>query len=432
MLWRNLALAMIAHNSPKYSKIDADPSKSIVQKSPPNKFHFTERRVEQLEAPSKFKQTGRRAYYYDDEVRGLCVAVAPTGRKNFVLYRFVLGKPERIQLGLTSDLTVLQARARARELNADIARGKNPGAERRSVRDEMTLQELFDTWLLLYAKQNKKTWSDDVGTFNLHLKGWKLRKISSITKVDVIRLHQHIGRTSGQYAANRVVENLSAMFNRAVSDWGWTGANPAAGVKAFKERERTRFLDADELPRFFQSLAEESNETMRDFFLVALLSGARRSNVQEMRWTEINWQRATWTIPAEQAKAHEELNVVLMPSVMRILETRHASSKSDFVFPGVGKSRHLVEPKTAWKRILKRAGLSDLRMHDLRRTLGSWQAVTGASLPIIGKSLGHRSPKATAVYARLHLDPIRQSVERATQAMLTAGGHAGLLGEGSK
>jgi integrase len=419
---------MITKNSRKSRKIDVEPSKSIVRKS--NHFQFTERRIEQL-PPSAF-ENGRRAYFYDDEVRGLCVAVAPTGRKNFVLYRFIAGRPERIQLGLCSDLTVVQARARARELNADIARGKNPGAERRSVRDEMTLQELFDTFLLLYAKPNKKTWSEDVRTFNRYLHGWKLRKISTITKLDVIRLHQHIGRTCGQYAANRAVELLSAMFNRGVSDWGWTGTNPAAGVKAFKERKRSRFLDANELPRFFQSLAEESNETIRDFLLVALLTGARRSNVQEMRWKEINWQRATWTIPAEQAKADEELNVVLTPIVMRILETRHASSKSEFAFPGKGKSHHLVEPKTAWKRILKRAGLSDLRLHDLRRTLGSWQAATGASLPIIGKSLGHSSIEATKVYARLNLDPVRESVERATQAMLTAGGPAGLLGEGAK
>jgi integrase len=414
---------MITKNSRKSRKIDADPSKSIVQK-----FHFTERRIEQL-PPSAF-ENGRRTYYYDDEVRGLCVAVAPTGRKNFVLYRFVAGRPERIQLGLCSDLTVIQARARARELNADIARGKNPGAQRRSVRDEMTLQELFDTWLLLYAKPNKKTWSDDEGTFNLHLHGWKLRKISSIAKLDVIRLHQHIGRTRGQFIANRVVELLSAMFNRALSDWGWEGKNPAAGVKAFKENKRSRFLDADELPKFFQSLAEEENETLRDFFLVSLLTGARRSNVQAMLWTEINWQRATWTITAEQAKAGEELNVVLSPIAMRILDARHASSKSKWVFPGVGKSGHIVEPKSAWQRILKRAGLSDLRLHDLRRTLGSWQAATGASLPIIGKSLGHSSIEATKVYARLHLDPIRQSVEKATSAMMLAGGVAGLLGQG--
>jgi integrase len=149
-----------------------------------------------------------------------------------------------------------------------------------------------------------------------------------------------------------------------------------------------------------------------------------------MRWDEIDWKRATWTIPAEKAKSDEDMNVVLSPVVIQILENRKASSLSPWVFPGVGKSGHLVEPKTAWARIMKRAGLTDVRLHDLRRTLGSWQAATGASLPIIGKSLGHESLEATKVYARLNLDPVRESVNRATQAMLIAGGVAGLLKEG--
>src|SRR5207245_1063820 len=186
--------------------------------------------------------------------------------------------------------------------------------------------------------QNKRTWRDDESMFKLHLHGWRLRKISTITKLDVIKLHAHIGKTRGQYTANRVVELLCAMFNRARNDWGWTGTNPAAGVKPFKERKRARFLDGGELPAFFQSLAEESNETIRDYILISLLAGARRSNVQEMRWEEINWPRATWTIPAEKAKSDEELNVVLTPVVMQILANRKASSMSPWVFPGLGKT----------------------------------------------------------------------------------------------
>ena len=67
------------------------------------------------------------------------------------------------------------------------------------------------------------------------------------------------------------------------------------------------------------------------------------------------------------------------------------------------------------------ARLDDIRIHDLRRTMGSWQARTGASLAIIGKSLGHKSQQATAVYARLDLDPVRAAMETATAAMLEAG-----------
>jgi integrase len=368
---------------------------------------------------------------YDDEVRGLCVAISPVGRKAYVLYRFVAGRPERVPIGLCSDLSVIQARKRAREMNTAIDRGQNPAADRRSVRDEMTLGELFETFLTLYAKEKKKTWRDDVSMFNVHLHHWRLRKISSLRRLDVITLHSHIGRTSGKYAANRVIELLSAMFNRARNDWGWEGTNPAERITPFKERSRKRFIEADELPRFFAALAEELNETIRDYILVSLLTGARRGNVESMEWKELDWRRATWTIPAEKAKADEDITVILVPAVTEILANRKASATGPFVFPGNGKTGHLVEPKTAWKRILKRAKLADLRLHDLRRSLGSFMAGAGASLPVIGKALGHESVEATKVYARLDLDPVRDAVRRATNAMLVAGGVAGLL-EGGK
>src|SRR5207253_8559561 len=106
-----------------------------------------------------------------------------------------------------------------------------------------------------------------------------------------------------------------------------------------------------ELPAFFESLSQELNETIRDYIIVSLLTGARRSNIQEMRWDEINWQRATWTIPAEKAKSDEDINVVLSPVVLQVLTNRKASSMNEWVFPGKGKTGHLIEPKTAWLRI---------------------------------------------------------------------------------
>jgi integrase len=81
-----------------------------------------------------------------------------------------------------------------------------------------------------------------------------------------------------------------------------------------------------------------------------------------------------------------------------------------------------MEIRQAWDRVREAAKLGDVRLHDLRRTLGSWQAASGASLPIIGKSLGHRNQKTTEIYALLDLDPVRQSVTTAAKAMLTAGG----------
>ncbi len=118
--------------------------------------------------------------------------------------------------------------------------------------------------------------------------------------------------------------------------------------------------------------------------------------------------------------------MTLVDEAVFLLQQRKTAITSDFVFPGAGGTGHLTEPKKGWQRIREKANITNLRLHDLRRTLGSWQARTGASLAIIGKSLNHKSPQATSIYARLDLDPVRASVEKATKAMLEAGGITGI------
>jgi integrase len=191
------------------------------------------------------------------------------------------------------------------------------------------------------------------------------------------------------------------------------------GIRKFPEKSRDRFLQASELPRFFKALNEEPNETLRDYIFISLLTGARRSNVLSMRWNELNLEQGTWKIP--RTKTGDSQTVTLTTEAIEILKARKKETSSVFVFPGSGRTGHLVEPKTGWRRILERAGIKDLRIHDLRRTLGSWQAITGSSLPIIGKSLNHKNASTTQIYARLNLDPVRESVQKATVAMIKAG-----------
>nr|WP_282100004.1 site-specific integrase [Thauera aromatica] len=218
----------------------------------------------------------------------------------------------------------------------------------------------------------------------------------------------------------------SGVFGKAV-EWGFLDYNPAQGVKvAGKKVSRDRFLQADELPRFFAAVAEEE-PAMRDFILLALLTGARRANLCAMHWRELDLSAGVWRIP--RTKNDEPQAVTLCPEAAAILEARKAATGGGFVFPGTGRTGHIVEPKKAVARVMARAGIpygrdvpNGVTLHDLRRTLGSWQARTGASLAIIGKSLNHKSPQATAIYARLDLDPVRQSVNTATAAMLEAAG----------
>ena len=376
-----------------------------------NKFNFTKRTLDALTLPEK----GKRVYYYDAKTRGLGVSVTDKGTVTFIVYKKVEGKPERITLGRYPDLSIENARGLALETNAQIAQGKNPGREKSKLRAETTIKELFDKYLEQHAKVHKKSWANDQSQYQLYLTPWSKRKISNIHKSDIETLHAKIGRDNGIYAANRALSLLGIMFSKAIS-WGWDGINPVVGIKKFREKSRERFLQGDELPRFFKALEGETNRTLADFFMLSLLTGARRANVLSMRWQDIDVNRATWMI--QETKNGTSQLVPLGAEAIAILEERLLSKQDNWVFSSsASKSGHLEEPKNAWKRVLQRANLIDLRLHDLRRTLGSWQAATGANSFIIGKSLNHKTQNATAIYARLNIDPVRASMEKATEAM---------------
>ncbi len=245
------------------------------------------------------------------------------------------------------------------------------------------------------------------------------KKLSEVKDTTLAKIHSTIGKTA-PYGANRALALISSLYSYARERKLFTGQNPAQGIKKFPEDSRDRFLQSDELPRFFQAIAEEENETIRDYVLLSLLTGARRSNVMAMQWAEVNLDRGEWRIPT--TKNGTPQTVTLSPEAIDVLTNRKPSERAQFVFPGDGKSGHLIEPKKGWKRLLERAGIDDLRIHDLRRTLGSWQAKSGASLAIIGKSLNHKNTSTTAIYARLDLDPVRESVNTATSAMMAAAG----------
>lgn len=380
-----------------------------------SKFNFTKAAIESLPLPQKGW-----AYHYDLKVQGLGIGIGSTEKKSFIFYRKINGKPERITLGRYPDLTIEQARGKASELNSDIANGLNPSEIKRGRKAELTFAELFNEYLERHSKQHKKTWREDEEKYKNHIvKAFGNKKLSLIDKSAIAYLHNSITKNGYPTAANRVMALISSVFGWAVSV-GLCESNPALSIRRNKESSRDRFIQGDELPRFFHAVAKEENETIRDYVLMSLLTGARRSNVLAMRWQDINFDRAEWRI--EETKNGTPQTVALSPEAIEILQNRKLLNSAVYVFPGNGKKGYLMEPRKGWERILKRAGIEDLRIHDLRRTLGSWQAKTGASLAIIGKSLNHKHQNTTAIYARLDLDPVRASVEKATNAILEAAG----------
>jgi integrase len=381
----------------------------------PRRINFTVHNLQGRPQPP----AGKLAWVYDAKVPGLAMLTTSTGHKTFYCYRKVNGRPQRIRLGGFPQISIKQARNLTAKINGQIAEGLDPMEERRAVRQSATLQELFDRYISDHAtpRLTARTIVTDKSRFKTCFEGWTSRKLATLRSADVRNLHAQMAKERGQVTANRAVQLLRRMFN-----WGKVTPNPAGNkaVDFFQEKSRDRFLRRDEMAKLFQSLDDlETNPTIRDFVYVSLWTGARRSNVLSMRWDEIDLNQQIWTVPAGKSKSGETMRIHLAAPAMDILR-RRKNIGSEFVFPGPGITGHLQEPKQTWKKVLERAGLADLRLHDLRRSLGSWMAAGGTSLAIIGKTLGHHDPATTQIYARLDLDPVRENVDAAVAAMQRA------------
>lgn len=435
------------------------------------KFAFTKERLSAIPPAEK----GRREIFYDEKCPSLQIRVTSRGVKTFSYYRRPKGRPPtRISLGRFPGLTIEQARDKVTALAAEIVNGGDRAALKRANRGAPTFATAFEEYLEKKRNRLRKALSDSTkrdysDLMKLHLSSIAGLKMSLITKEQVRELHDKISKRSPAQA-DKCLALISAVYNYALGENLHSGLNPATGILKNPATERERIVTSDELPTLFDALEQSA---LRDFFLIALLTGARRSNVASMKWKDINLVDAVWRIPT--TKNGHPLSVHLIQKVVEILEVRKANCGAgiDYVFPGAGKSGHLVEPKTSWATLIRRASfyrllnamlnkkaltapeyysakklshaslsaaekkyhpiaesrkinpqnysIVDLRIHDLRRTFGSWQGMSGASLPLIGRSLGHKTVAATAIYTRLELDPVRRSVETATAAMLIAG-----------
>jgi integrase len=392
-----------------------------------NHFAFTKSTLTALQ-PTK-----TRVYYHDSQTPGLCLCVTPTGGKTFYYLKW-MGKTVRVRIGGFPELTVDQARTLAKGHALTVAAGENPQERKQKKRGEPTLGELwkeYETYIDAHLKP--KTVKDYKLQWNAYLKPkWENTRLSAIQPQDIQKLHTKMGTENGKYMANRVRSLLSGMYSNAKSLMGWEGANPAKGVEPFEEVTRERYLQATELPNFFEALKKEPNPVLRTFFLFCLFTGQRRGVCAKVKWSDLNLQSRTWEVEGIKTKTGQPVVVPLAPELIAALEElqgelneKHPGVEYEYVFPAMRKGKlgteHMTDPMRAWRRLLKNAGLENVRIHDLRRSMGSWQANGGASLQIIGKTLGHNDPQATMIYARLQIDPVRQEVTKAVKAMCEAG-----------
>jgi integrase len=356
--------------------------------------------------------------YYDAEVSGFGVRVTAHGARSFVLnYRTLTGLERRKTIGGYPDWTATAARKEARRLRQLIDQGGDPLGDIEAERAAPTMMELCDRFEQEHLPRKRPgTAADYRRMLRVHIRPFfgNHTKVADVAFADIDRLHRKITNAGHRRRANTVVAVLSKMFSLAVK-WKMRTDNPCKFIERNGEVKRKRYLSGDELAGLSKALAAHPDRQAADIVRLLLMTGARRGEILGMRWADIDLSEGIWSKPASSTKQKED-HVVPLSAPARLLlseiRERQANKHKPHVFPGNGSAQHVVEIKRAWRRICKVAGISNLRIHDLRHSFASQLASSGSSLPLIGALLGHASTATTARYSHLYDDAQRAAVER--------------------
>jgi integrase len=354
-----------------------------------NRRRLTEAGVSRLRPP----ETGRLSLA-DAVVTGLWLRVTPNGVKSWSLvYRPRSSKEvRRLTLGKWPGIGVAAARQLAKDALLEVARGKDPARERKldrtreSDRFEVVAAEFVEREL---KRRAPRSWELTEATINGKLvPAWTGLRLQEIGKPEVLRLidaEMDLGYHRSANVTLQLIRRIFAWADERGHEIG--GRNPASGIRPpGVERSRDRVLSDAELAAIWR--------TGDRFAQLLILTTARRSEVGEMRWSEVDLETATWRIPAERCKSGRAHDVPLSPAVVAILEG--LPRKGDRVFRAFSFAQR--------KRALDRAsGVAGWRFHDLRRTATSGMAKLGTAPHILSACLNHldgSTVSVTAIYNR--------------------------------
>ena len=364
-------------------------------------------------AVAGLRGNGADAVWWDRELTGFGVRVRASGRKNYVVQTRVRGRLRWFTIGPHGPLAAAEARGRAMEILALARKGIDPREAAPQPADSPSVSALGRRFLEEYVPAHCKP--STAAQYRRMTARFVEPAIGGLAVADVQRkdiadLHYAMRKTP--YQANRTLGMLSKMFTLAeVWNLRPDGSNPCRHVRTYRERKRERFLSEAETARLGAVLRELEDEMPSAVAAIRLLllTGCRMAEIRDLRWAYV---REGW-IELPDSKTGGRI-VPLGPEAQAVLAAIPREKNNPWVFTGRFPGTHRTDLQKPWRLIRKRAGLEDVRIHDLRHSFASRALALGESLTMIGRLLGHTQVQTTARYAHLARDSIQNAAARIT------------------
>ena len=339
--------------------------------------------------------------YWDSGCPGFGVKITPKGRKVFIVLYRTGGAGSRLRkytIGPYGHVTLHQARAVALRIFAARTEGRDPAAEKQQARRRLVADRVEDLVELFITEHVSKTRSAREISRLLHrevIPSWGMRSVHEIGKRQVIELVTEVAARGTPSAANKLLKVVKTFFGwcvgRAILD-----LSPAKGLAApARETARDRVLDDDELARVVRA-ARQIDGPYGGIVELLALTGQRREEVAQLAWNEIDLASRTWTLPASRTKNGRPHIVHLSQEAFAVL--KRTPAMGEFVFSLSG-TKPFQSFSAAKRELDKLSGVSDWRLHDLRRTCVSGMARLGVPPHVADKVLNHQSGTISGVAA---------------------------------
>ncbi len=357
--------------------------------------------------------------YYDNAITGFLLECRATGGKTYALrYRDPHGRQRQHKIGDTKSVSFDKARSAAERLRSRVVLGENPAEEKKVKRAIPTIAELYKDTYLPHLQKTRRNMESDLSFWKNHLLprfGSKhLDELKQSDVVDALTTMRAAGYAPG--TANKYVVQIRYMYNIARrAKIPGTEINPAEEVKQYRVEGRERFLSAEEIERLRVAVERSENTQLKYIVALLLMLGCRKMELLNAKFQDFDLERRTWKIPL--SKSGKMRHVPLSLAAIAVLEALPRWKGCPYVVPNPRTQKPFTGINESWKTALRRAGIKECRLHDLRHTFASNLVNAGHSLFVVSRALGHANIQQTSRYSHLSDDALLAAADAAANAM---------------